>query len=152
MGIAGDAILSDLVLQSSHTHTPLNKNKNQTRLLAGRKKSRLQTSKCAGLIARSFIWFTSRLHSATRRSKEPRRLLTCNPCKPCPHIPFCSVCRSTSLHNPALSQHTYHSITSSCAAVQLTMILRSAEPVAEPAAAPVAEHAGPLPTVGTNVA
>lgn len=32
--------------------------------------------------------------------EKPRRFVTFNPCKPCPHIVFCSVCRSTSLHHP----------------------------------------------------
>lgn len=31
--------------------------------------------------------------------------MTFNPCKPCPHIVLCSVCRNTSLHHPASYIH-----------------------------------------------
>ena len=41
------------------------------------------------------------LRPALAGQRKPRRLVTFNPRKPCPHTVFCSACRSTSLHHPA---------------------------------------------------
>ena len=51
------------------------------------------------------------LSAVSAGQRKPRRLVTFNPCKPCPPYSLCSVCRNTSLHHLASYIHiNYHSV------------------------------------------
>lgn len=73
--------------------------------------------------------------------EKPRRFVTFNPCKPCPHIVFCSVCRSTSLHHPPPHVQTHisqqHLFLHQCSSLRFSNQQRgAAEPSQSMAALP----------------
>lgn len=76
--------------------------------------------------------------------EKPRRFVTFNPCKPCPHIVFCSVCRSTSLHHPPPHVQTHisqqHLFLHQCSSLRFSNQQRGAFP----------EHGGTSSAVGTG--
>lgn len=76
--------------------------------------------------------------------EKPRRFVTFNPCKPCPHIVFCSVCRSTSLHHPPPHVQTHisqqHLFLHQCSSLRFSNQQRRAFP----------EHGGTSSAVGTG--